>query len=99
MTPSSGQDSTIISQTTKSKIDPVWEHVSKERYANGRKTLICLYCKKITKGGGIHRMKPYLARVKGDIGPCKSIPPYVRFRMKKIFARVCEFQESNPRGI
>ncbi|KAL6318407.1 hypothetical protein AAG906_041170 [Vitis piasezkii] len=50
LTPSSGQDSTTNSQTTRSKTDPAWEHVSKERYANGRKTLICLYCKKIAKG-------------------------------------------------
>ena len=64
LTPSSGQDSTTNSQSTRSKIDPTQEHVSEERYANGRKTLICLYCKKITKGEGIHRMKPYLARVK-----------------------------------
>ncbi|XP_034690594.1 uncharacterized protein LOC117918192 [Vitis riparia] len=82
LTPSSGQDSTANSQSTRSKIDPAWEHVSEERYANGRKALICLYCKKITKGGGIHRMKQHLAGVKGDIGPCKSVPPDVKFRME-----------------
>ncbi|KAL6312062.1 hypothetical protein AAG906_027269 [Vitis piasezkii] len=52
LTPSSGQDSTTDFQSTRSKIDLAWKHVSEERYANGRKTLICLYCKKITKGGG-----------------------------------------------
>ncbi|XP_034674808.1 uncharacterized protein LOC117905996 [Vitis riparia] len=36
----------------------------------------------ITKGGGIHRMKLHLAGVKGDIGPCKSVPPDVRFHME-----------------
>ncbi|RVW75184.1 hypothetical protein CK203_053888 [Vitis vinifera] len=82
LTPSSGQDSTTNSQSTRSKIDPAWEHVSEERYENGRKALICLYCKKITKGGGIHRMKQHLAGVKGDIGPCKSVPPDVKFRME-----------------
>nr|CAN66693.1 hypothetical protein VITISV_032487 [Vitis vinifera] len=82
LTPSSGQDSTTNSQSTRSKIDPAWEHVSEERYENGRKTLICLYCKKITKGGGIHRMKQHLAGVKGNIGPCKSVPPDVQFRME-----------------
>ena len=76
-----GQDSTTNSQSTKSKIDLAWEHVSEERYTN-RKALICLYCKKIAKGGGIHRMKQHLAEVKGDIGPCKSVPPDVRFRME-----------------
>ena len=71
LTPSSGQDSTTNSQSTRSKTDPTWEHVSKERYANGRKTLICFYCKKITKGEGIHRMKQHLDEVKRDICPCK----------------------------
>ena len=80
--PSSGQDSTTNSQTIRSKIDPTWEHVFEEIYTNGRKALICLYCKKITKGGGIHRMKQHLARVKWDIGPCKSIPLDVRFWME-----------------
>ena len=27
-------------------------------------------------------MKQHLAGVKGDIGPCKSVPPDVRFRME-----------------
>ena len=71
LTPSSGQDSTTNSQSTRSKTDPACEHVSKERYANGRKTLICFYCKKITKGEGIHRMKQHLDEVKRDICPCK----------------------------
>ena len=82
LTPSSGQDSTTNSQSTRSKTDSVWKHVSKERYANGRKALICLYCKKIAKGGGIHRMKQHLVGVKWDIGPCKSVPLDVRFRME-----------------
>ncbi|RVW38406.1 hypothetical protein CK203_090272 [Vitis vinifera] len=68
LTPSSGQDSTTNSQTTRSKTDFAWKHVSEERYANGRKTLICLYCKKIAKGKGIHRMKQHLIGVKGNIG-------------------------------
>ena len=98
LTSSFGQDSTTNSQTTRNKINPAWEHVSKERYANGRKVLICLYCKKITKGGGIHRMKQHLAGVKRDIGPCKSVPPDVRFQMENSFQEY-EFQESNPRSI
>ena len=41
-----------------------------------------MYCKKIAKGGGIHIMKQHLAGVKVNIGPCKSVPPDVRFRME-----------------
>ncbi|KAL6319822.1 hypothetical protein AAG906_036886 [Vitis piasezkii] len=106
LTPSSGQDSTTNSQSTRSKTDPAWEHVSEERYANGRKALICLYCKKITKGGGIHRMKQHLAGVKGDIGPCKSVPPDVRFRMENSLQEFVNskkatqeaYEERNPYG-
>ena len=82
LTPSFGQDSTTNSQSTRSKTDPAWEYVSKERYANGRKVLICLYCKKIAKGRGIHRMKQHLVGVKRDIGPCKSIPSDIKFQME-----------------
>ena len=64
LTPSFSQDSIANSQTTRSKTDLAWKHVCEERYTNGRKTLVCLYCKKVAKGEGIHRMKPYLARVK-----------------------------------
>ena len=70
LTPTSGQDSTSNSHYIKSKIDPTWEDVSEEMCLNGRKALICMYFKKVTKGRGIHRMKQHLARVKGDIGPC-----------------------------
>ncbi|RVW45388.1 hypothetical protein CK203_107368 [Vitis vinifera] len=82
LTPFSGQDSTTNSQSTRSKTNPVWEHVSEERYANGRKVITCLYCKKITKDRGIHRMKQHLAGVKEDIGPCRSVPPDVKFQME-----------------
>eukprot|EP00261_Vitis_vinifera_P037401 XP_019078644.1 PREDICTED: uncharacterized protein LOC100260439 [Vitis vinifera] len=106
LTPSSGQDSTTNSQSIRSKTNPAWEHVSEERYANGRKTLICLYCKKITKGGGIHRMKQHLVGVKGDIGPCKSVPPDVRFRMENSLQEFVNskkatqeaYEERNPYG-
>ena len=69
LTPSSSQDLTTNSQSIKGKTDPTWNHVYEEKYAKRRKTLICLYCKKIAKGGGIHKMKQYqLTGVKNDIG-------------------------------
>ena len=105
-TPTSAQDSTSNSQSIRSKTDPAWEHVSEEMCSNGRKALTCLYCKKVIKGGGIHRMKLHLAGVKGDIGPCKSVPPDVKYRMenslqeivksKKLAQATYEFE--NPYG-
>ena len=106
LTPTSSQDSTSNSNSIRSKTDPTWEHVSEEICSNGRKALICLYCKKVTKGGRIHRMKQCLAGVKRDIGPCRSIPPDVKYRMenslqeivksKKASQTVYEFE--NPYG-
>ena len=64
LTPSFGQDSTTNSQITKSKTDPACEYVSEERYTNGSKVRVCLYCKKVAKGGAIHRMEQHLAGVK-----------------------------------
>ena len=46
------------------------------------KLLFVCIVKKLQKVGGIHRMKQHFPRVKGDIGPCKSIPPNVKFRME-----------------
>ena len=106
MTPTSAQDSTSNSQSISSKTDPAWGHVSEEMCPNGRKALTCLYCKKVTKGKGIHRMKLHLAGVKGDIRPCKSVPPDVKYRMenslqeivksKKLAQATYEFE--NPYG-
>ena len=47
-----------------------------------KKTFICLYYKKVAKGGGIHRMKKHLIGVTEGIRPCKSIPPDVRFQIE-----------------
>ena len=68
---SSSQDSTTNSQSGRIKTDPAWEHVFEETYANGRKALMCLYCKKVAKCGRIYRMKKHITGVKWDIGPCK----------------------------
>ena len=65
LTPTSVQDSTSNSNSIRSKTDPTWEHVSEEIGSNGRKALICLYCKKVTKGGGIHRMNNTLLSKRG----------------------------------
>ena len=65
-----------------------------------------MYCKKFTKGGGIHKMKQHLAGVRGDIRPCRHVPPNVKYRMenslqevvkpKKASQAACEFE--NPYG-
>ena len=71
-----------------------WERVYEEICTNGREALMCLHCKKVAKGGGIHRMKKHLARVKEDIGPCKSVPSNVRFRMEKTLQELVKSKQA-----
>ena len=43
LTPSSGQDSTTNSQSTRSKTYPTWEHVSEERMQmEGKLLFVCI---------------------------------------------------------
>ena len=95
LTPTSGQDSTSNSNSIRSKTDPTWEHVFEEICSNGRKSLICMYYKKVTKGGEIHRMKQHLAGVKGDIGPCRSIPSDVKYRMENSLQEVIKSKRAS----
>ena len=101
LTPTSGQDSTSNSHSIRSKTNPTWVHVSEEICSNGRKAHICMYC----KGGGIHRMKQHLVGVKGDIGPCRSVPPDVKYRMENFLQEVkskkasqAAYEFENPYG-
>lgn len=50
--PSSTQNSTTNSQSIKGINDSPWENVYEEKYANWKKALMSLYCKKVVKGGG-----------------------------------------------
>nr|DAD25006.1 TPA_asm: hypothetical protein HUJ06_026470 [Nelumbo nucifera] len=78
--PAPSQES--ISSNVRGKTDSAWEHVSfKVDILNGSKSMICLYCQKTFKGGGINRMKQHLAQRKGDIAICRKVPYDVRFKM------------------
>ncbi|GFZ14934.1 HAT transposon superfamily [Actinidia rufa] len=51
---------------TSQKHDPAWKHC--QMFKNGdRVQLKCLYCGKIFKGGGIHRIKEHLAGQKDEL--------------------------------
>ncbi|XP_022856805.1 uncharacterized protein LOC111377887 isoform X2 [Olea europaea var. sylvestris] len=65
---------------TSQKHDPAWKHC--QMYKNGdRVQLKCIYCGKIFKGGGIHRIKEHLACQKGNAATCLRVPSDVRFQM------------------
>ncbi|CAH9103901.1 unnamed protein product [Cuscuta epithymum] len=67
---------------TSQKHDPAWKHC--QMYKNGdRVQLKCIYCGKIFKGGGIHRIKEHLAGQKGNASTCLRVQPDVRILMQE----------------
>ncbi|KAG8390833.1 hypothetical protein BUALT_Bualt01G0124600 [Buddleja alternifolia] len=65
---------------TSQKHDPAWKHC--QMFKNGdRVHLKCIYCGKIFKGGGIHRIKEHLAGQKGNAATCLRVQPDVRLQM------------------
>jgi DNA-directed RNA polymerase subunit RPC12/RpoP len=61
-------------------IDPGWEHgvAQDER----KKKVKCSYCEKVVSGG-INRFKQHLARIPGEVAPCKSAPEEVYLKIKE----------------
>lgn len=67
---------------TSQKHDPAWKHV--QMFKNGDKVqLKCIYCLKMFKGGGIHRIKEHLACQKGNASMCSRVPSDVRLHMQQ----------------
>ncbi|KAG5554073.1 hypothetical protein RHGRI_011819 [Rhododendron griersonianum] len=61
-------------------VDPGWEHgvAQDER----KKKVKCNYCEKIVSGG-INRFKQHLARIPGEVAPCKNAPEEVYQKIKE----------------
>ncbi|XP_020413988.1 uncharacterized protein LOC109947680 [Prunus persica] len=67
---------------TSQKHDPAWKHC--QMFKNGERVqLKCIYCSKLFKGGGIHRIKEHLAGQKGNASTCLLVPPDVRALMQQ----------------
>ncbi|XP_024021568.1 uncharacterized protein LOC21411043 [Morus notabilis] len=67
---------------TSQKHDPAWKHC--QMFKNGERVqLKCIYCSKLFKGGGIHRIKEHLAGHKGNASTCLRVPPDVRALMQQ----------------
>ncbi|GLT93062.1 hypothetical protein SLE2022_108680 [Rubroshorea leprosula] len=64
------------------KQDPAWKHVQMFKHGD-RVQLKCIYCEKVFKGGGIHRIKEHLAKQKGNAATCLCVPPDVRDLMQQ----------------
>ena len=61
-------------------VDPGWEHgvAQDER----KKKVMCNYCGKIVSGG-INRFKQHIARIPGEVAPCKNAPDEVYLQIKE----------------
>ncbi|XP_008223502.1 PREDICTED: uncharacterized protein LOC103323294 isoform X1 [Prunus mume] len=61
-------------------VDPGWEHgVAQDEK---KKKVKCIYCEKIVSGG-INRFKQHLARIPGEVAPCKHAPEEVFLKIKE----------------
>ncbi|KAG8381166.1 hypothetical protein BUALT_Bualt06G0094100 [Buddleja alternifolia] len=92
-----GSSSSTSVQSIRGKTDIAWNHVV-EKLIDGKRSISCLYCGKVSTGGGIHRMKQHLAGKKGAITVCRKVPPDVRYQMeeslKEIATKKKESQDS-----
>ncbi|XP_057979338.1 uncharacterized protein LOC131165491 [Malania oleifera] len=67
---------------TSQKHDPAWKHC--QMFKNGDRVLLkCIYCGKIFKGGGIHRIKEHLAGQTGNASTCLRVLPDVQLLMQE----------------
>ncbi|CAA0841959.1 hAT dimerisation domain-containing protein [Striga hermonthica] len=79
----SGDRDLVISMTplrSLGYVDPGWEHGIPQD--DRKKKVKCNYCEKIVSGG-INRFKQHLARIPGEVAPCKSAPEEVYITIKE----------------
>ncbi|KAI9125732.1 hypothetical protein K1719_003150 [Acacia pycnantha] len=61
-------------------VDPGWEHGTAQD--ERKKKVKCNYCEKVVSGG-INRFKQHLARIPGEVAPCKHAPEEVYLKIKE----------------
>ncbi|CAI0467590.1 unnamed protein product [Linum tenue] len=61
-------------------VDPGWEHGVAED--ERKKKVKCNYCDKVVSGG-INRFKQHLARIPGEVAPCRNAPEEVYLKIKE----------------
>ncbi|XP_015950221.1 uncharacterized protein LOC107475100 [Arachis duranensis] len=68
--------------SNREKTDPAWGHC-KQVLDKGKTALVCIYCEKLIRGGGINRVKHHLAGKGGDIEACRKVPAVVRHQFNQ----------------
>lgn len=86
-----------IKPATKQKSDLAWQHCQMFKNENSAH-LKCLYCAKVFKGGGIHRMKEHLAGRKGNGSICFQVPEDVRLSMQESLEKLEPRKKRKSKG-
>ncbi|MFS7933216.1 putative transcription factor/ chromatin remodeling BED-type(Zn) family [Helianthus anomalus] len=81
-----------IHTNVRTKQDKAWKYGTEGRDESGKKFIVCIFCEKILRGGGINRLKQHQGGVKGNIAACKKVPADVKFLMKNLYE---ESQQKN----
>ncbi|KAL4299217.1 hypothetical protein AHAS_Ahas17G0078800 [Arachis hypogaea] len=71
-----------IPPESRGKTDPAWGHC-KQVLDKGKTALLCIYCEKLIRGGGINRVKHHLAGKGGYIEACRKVPAVVRHQFNQ----------------
>jgi len=58
--------------------------------------MMCIYCDKQVKEGGINRFKAHLAGQKGQVEACKKVPADVQYQMKQLLE---QFEKNKKRKV
>ncbi|KAL4392722.1 hypothetical protein AHAS_Ahas03G0373500 [Arachis hypogaea] len=65
------------------KTDLTWGHCKQIVKKTRKITMMCIYCDKPIKGGGINRFKYHLVGKGGDVEKCKKVSPVVAHQFKQ----------------
>ena len=82
MAENSSSGGTSIASAPARSDDPAWAHG--QVVVGAKNASICIYCNKQINGGGITRLKYHLAGIKGQVEPCKRVPPDVKWQMNQL---------------
>ncbi|PWA40268.1 hypothetical protein CTI12_AA564180 [Artemisia annua] len=68
----------VPDQTKGRARDQAWAYVTPCVRERGQQVLICNFCDKVFRGGGINRLKKHLAGIKGEGAECSKVNPDVK---------------------
>ena len=95
MAENSSSGGASISSAPARSDDPAWAYG--QVVAGSKNASICIHCNKRINGGGVTRLKYHLAGIKGQVEPCKRVPPDVKWKMKQLLDDMTTEKEKRKR--